>query len=636
MRRSSLPFVGFAAVLCFLFSAFSFASDGGLRDAVPMVFGSVWYVSTSGNDLTGDGSQDHPFRTIQKGIDSVDDGDTVLVEWGVYVENINFSGKRILVASHYIFDGLESTIESTIINGGHAGSVVTFNSGEGLNSVIRGFTLTGGYAVYGGGVYCYGSSPSISENFIVGNECGWGRGGPGIYCGHGSGPTIYRNLVANCSGPAAIFLHVECSAQVINNTVCDNTWGGISIQGNSGAYVKNNIFCNNVDYGIHVASGSSWYVGYNDVFGQNNNYVGDMGDQTGIEGNISADPLFENPSAGDYHLTLGSPCIDAGDPPGVDMGAFESPQDPNFTITAVPQTAMVCAGDSVSIKLILFSHYGFNSPVNLTYSSLPPGVTGLLNPDQLIPTDSSIFRLYTTPDATPGIHPITITADGGEIIHEREVVLGVVPPAYSGPVWYVSTGGNDLIGNGSEEFPFRTIQKGIDVAAGGDTVLVERGTYVEHVNFIGKGILVASHFIFDDLEATVESTVIDGDSSGVVVTFNSGEDASSVIRGFTITNGYTWGLGGGIFCYGSSPTISENFIVGNECGWGRGGPGIYCGYGSGPTIYRNLVVNCIGPAAVFLHVECSAQVINNTVCDNTWGGISIQGNSGAYVKNNIF
>ncbi|MGB7062837.1 MAG: FlgD immunoglobulin-like domain containing protein, partial [Candidatus Zixiibacteriota bacterium] len=34
------------------------------------------------------------------------------------------------------------------------------------------------------------------------------------------------------------------------------------------------------------------------------------------------------PSAGDYHLTLGSPCIDAGDPPGVDMGAFEySPKE---------------------------------------------------------------------------------------------------------------------------------------------------------------------------------------------------------------------------------------------------------------------------------------------------------------------
>jgi len=34
---------------------------------------------------------------------------------------------------------------------------------------------------------------------------------------------------------------------------------------------------------------------------------------TGINGNISADPLFVNPVAGDYHLRLGSPSVDAGD-----------------------------------------------------------------------------------------------------------------------------------------------------------------------------------------------------------------------------------------------------------------------------------------------------------------------------------
>src|SRR5262249_5142255 len=32
------------------------------------------------------------------------------------------------------------------------------------------------------------------------------------------------------------------------------------------------------------------------------------------EGNLNADPLFRDPSNGDYHLSAGSPCIDAGDP----------------------------------------------------------------------------------------------------------------------------------------------------------------------------------------------------------------------------------------------------------------------------------------------------------------------------------
>ena len=41
-------------------------------------------------------------------------------------------------------------------------------------------------------------------------------------------------------------------------------------------------------------------------------YGGYWPDQTGEHGNTSADPLFIDPSAGDYHLQNGSPCIDVG------------------------------------------------------------------------------------------------------------------------------------------------------------------------------------------------------------------------------------------------------------------------------------------------------------------------------------
>jgi len=66
-------------------------------------------------------------------------------------------------------------------------------------------------------------------------------------------------------------------------------------------------------------------VTYSDVLG---GYVG--------VSNIDADPLFVNVSEGDYHLSEGSPCIDAGDPTSpldpdstrADMGAFYYNQMP--------------------------------------------------------------------------------------------------------------------------------------------------------------------------------------------------------------------------------------------------------------------------------------------------------------------
>src|SRR5205085_8579323 len=52
----------------------------------------------------------------------------------------------------------------------------------------------------------------------------------------------------------------------------------------------------------------------NDVFSsQGMAYGGICPDKTGMNGNISTDPIFINPSAGNYHLQPNSPVIDKGD-----------------------------------------------------------------------------------------------------------------------------------------------------------------------------------------------------------------------------------------------------------------------------------------------------------------------------------
>jgi len=121
--------------------------------------------------------------SIQAGIDAATTGDTVLVADSTYYENINFKGKAITVASHFYIDGDNTHIDSTIIDGSHntnpdSGSVVYFISEEDTNSVLCGFTITGGTGTYisfiqawdGGGIFCFNSGTKIINNYIEYNS----------------------------------------------------------------------------------------------------------------------------------------------------------------------------------------------------------------------------------------------------------------------------------------------------------------------------------------------------------------------------------------------------------------------------------------------------------------------------------
>ena len=57
------------------------------------------------------------YPSVQQAIFDCLAGDTVLVEPGIYYENLNFSGKAIVVGSRFLLSGDEAYISSTIING---------------------------------------------------------------------------------------------------------------------------------------------------------------------------------------------------------------------------------------------------------------------------------------------------------------------------------------------------------------------------------------------------------------------------------------------------------------------------------------------------------------------------------------
>lgn len=344
--------------------------------------------------------------TIQGAIDAAVAGDSVLVAPGTYVENVNFDGKAITVES-------EQGAQATIIDGNLAAPVVTFTSGEGLASVLRGFTLqrgdASGQVLEGGGVSIYNSSPTIQANIITNNRacdsgagidadwswaliegniitdntqfgCSGGVGGGGVSLGDyseakvidnvitgnswsasGGGialfaagrPTITGNVIrGNSAGSSGGGINIvnESDAVIIQNTIVGNRagqGGGVfwSVPyGSHGPFLVNNTIADNQGQGSGIFAGGfdaqtfllnnivvgasgqpAIYCGeyydpsppdltMNNVFSPGAPaYAGTCGDLTGTNGNISADPLFVDPTTNDYHLGAGSPSIDAGD-----------------------------------------------------------------------------------------------------------------------------------------------------------------------------------------------------------------------------------------------------------------------------------------------------------------------------------
>jgi len=157
--------------------------------------------------------------SIQAGIDASLIGDTVLVADGLYLENINFNGKAIIVASEFLMNDDTSHISATIIDGSQpinpdSGSVVYFTGGTDTTSILSGFTISGGTGNvftppgnptfhYGGGIFIDGNDGAriewnIIENNIINSD--FTAAGGGISSGSPGGPgftIIEHNTIRN-------------------------------------------------------------------------------------------------------------------------------------------------------------------------------------------------------------------------------------------------------------------------------------------------------------------------------------------------------------------------------------------------------------------------------------------------------
>lgn len=293
---------------------------------------------------------------IQSVIESAVDGDEIQVQPGYYTENIDFLHKTL----HLVAVGGPA---KTTIDGNNNTTVRI----QGPAS-IQGFTITGGSASFGAGMEVSGDGTLIRNNVFSGNAQGAGGYGAAIG-GNNASPVIDRNIFRNNSSDmqflSGVVAFVNGSepvitnnifennqsrainltlpqgnhAQVINNTIVNNRVGiYVDRRVDSQAIeIRNNILADN-EVGLYAPFGGD---AYNPVFTHNllwNNDVQyyNVEDQTGLNGNLVADPLFTN---GQYLLGKKSPARDAGtdtNAPDHDFRNRTRPQDGNGDGIAAP------------------------------------------------------------------------------------------------------------------------------------------------------------------------------------------------------------------------------------------------------------------------------------------------------------
>jgi hypothetical protein len=155
-------------------------------------------------------------------------------------------------------------------------------------------------------------------------------------------------------------------------------------------------------------------------------------------------------------------------------------------------------------------------------------------------------------------------------------LASLAPLAVADTIHVDASGGGDYL----------TIQEGIDAAGEGDVVLVAPGTYTgpnnRDLHFNGVNLTLES-------QSGVGSTIIDCEGEDRAFNFYySGEDTTSVIRGFTIQNGYTDNYdGGGIRIRGAAVVVEDCLI--KDCVASHNGGGLYTGYSLVGARVRNCV-----------------------------------------------
>lgn len=186
------------------------------------------------------------YPTIQSAIDAAyGTGEIILVDDGTYSENISFNNKALTVRS------VNGAALTTIQGDGTNKPVVKFESGEGPNSALDGFTIDNQLESSSAsrGVYIVDSSPTIENCTVQGNSISGDNNGGGIYIS-GGGATIEDTVVGG-SGAAKNTAAYGGGIYFVNSTAGALTVSDSTITYNSSTY-SGGIYLENIANTISI------------------------------------------------------------------------------------------------------------------------------------------------------------------------------------------------------------------------------------------------------------------------------------------------------------------------------------------------------------------------------------------------